>query len=102
MTQESANDASGGVTAFSSLKERARGTDASEIAALEAALAELEDEAGDLEDDFIMSATQACHLPMFLSECGVVTVSGVAFRLCATWLMCLLSAPHLTQGCLLL
>lgn len=57
-TEESANDASGGVSVFARQKERARGTEAAEIAALEASLAEMEDEEGDLEDDFIVSATQ--------------------------------------------
>lgn len=59
--QDSATQASGGVTAFSQQRARLRGADAGEVAELEALMEQMEDaEGGDvaLEDDFIISATQ--------------------------------------------
>eukprot|EP00208_Stichococcus_sp_RCC1054_P008316 CAMPEP_0206152686 /NCGR_PEP_ID=MMETSP1473-20131121/39454_1 /ASSEMBLY_ACC=CAM_ASM_001109 /TAXON_ID=1461547 /ORGANISM="Stichococcus sp, Strain RCC1054" /LENGTH=573 /DNA_ID=CAMNT_0053550251 /DNA_START=115 /DNA_END=1835 /DNA_ORIENTATION=- len=60
--EDSATQASGGVTAFSQQRARLRGADAGEVAELEALMEQMEDaEGGDvaLEDDFIISATQA-------------------------------------------
>lgn len=58
--EDSAVDASGGVTAFSRQRERLRQAEAQEFEEMERYLEDLEEEEeGDLEDDFIMSATQA-------------------------------------------
>lgn len=50
----------GGVSAFSRQRERMRQLDAAEVAAMEELLADpqFEDAEGDLEDDFVLAATQ--------------------------------------------
>lgn len=63
--------AMGGVSAFSRQRERMRALDAEEVAAMEALLADPqfadaeETEEGDLEDDFVLAATQVLNLTQY-------------------------------------
>ena len=57
--QDSAAAAAGGVTAFSRPRQHVPRADAAELAELSAAMEALdEDSEGDLEDDFLLAATQ--------------------------------------------
>ncbi len=66
--QDSAVQAMGGVSAFSRQRERMRQLDAAEVAAMEELLADpqFEDAEGDLEDDFVLAATQVGFWHMVL------------------------------------
>ena len=60
--QVSAAQAAGGVTAFSRERQQPRRADVQELAELDAAAAALESGSeGDLEDDFLLTATQVHH-----------------------------------------
>lgn len=58
--QESAGHAMGGVSAFSRQRQRMRQPEIAEVAAMEELLTDpqFEDAEGDLEDDFVLAATQ--------------------------------------------
>lgn len=59
ISQDSAAAAAGGVTAFSRPRQHVPRADAAELVELSAAMEALEEEdEGDLEDDFLLAATQ--------------------------------------------
>ena len=61
--QESAAQAAGGVTAFSRQRQHVRRAEADELAEVRAAMAGMErGSEGDLEDDFLLAATQVLNL----------------------------------------
>lgn len=68
--QVSAAQAAGGVTAFSRPRQHVPKADALELAELSAAMEALEDDSeGDLEDDFLLTATEVCVMLCRL-RCG--------------------------------
>ena len=59
VAQVSAAQAAGGVTAFARPREQPRRVDLAELAELDAAMESGSE--GDLEDDFLLTATQVCE-----------------------------------------